>query len=143
MHIFYEFGIKVRLWQSAWHGYQWCVRTRFYILLLCMLCIFVTSDGDEASIKSAKEIITPVAEQQQQQDCDSPVVFFYSLGDDTSDSLRDFVGIAEEDDNILVILDIPSQKLYVAEDEVLSREAVRKFVTDFAAGKLDGKKLRG
>ena len=108
-----------------------------------MLCIFVTSDGDEASIKSAKEIITPVAEQQQQQDCDSPVVFFYSLGDDTSDSLRDFVGIAEEDDNILVILDIPSQKLYVAEDEVLSREAVRKFVTDFAAGKLDGTKLRG
>ena len=106
-----------------------------------MLCVFLTSDGEEASIKSAKEIITPVAEQLQ-QDCDSPVVFFYSLGDDTSDSLRDFIDISEEDDNILVILDIPSQKLYVAEDEVLSREAVRKFVTDFAAGKLDGKKLR-
>ena len=105
-----------------------------------MLCIFVTSDGDEASIKSAKEIIAPVAEQEQE--CDSPVVFFYSLGDDTSDSLRDFIDIPD-DDNILVILDIPSQKVYVAEDDVLSKEGVQKFVKDFAAGKLDGKKLKG
>ena len=105
-----------------------------------MLCIFVTSDGDEASIKSAKEIITPVAELEQE--CDSPVVFFYSLGDDTSDSLRDFIDIPD-DDNILVILDIPSQKVYVAEDDVLSKEGVQKFVKDFAAGKLDGKKLKG
>ena len=104
-----------------------------------MLCIFVTSDGEEASIKSAKDIITPVAEQEQE--CGSPVVFFYSLGDDTSDSLRDFIDIPD-DDNILVILDIPSQKVYVAEDEVLSKEGVQKFVTDFAAGKLKGKKLK-
>ena len=106
-----------------------------------MLCIFVTSDGEEASIKSAKDIITPVAEQEQE--CDSPVVFFYSLGDDTSDSLRDFIDIPDDDDNILVILDIPSQKVYVAEDEVLSKEGVQKFVKDFAAGKLEGKKLKG
>ena len=105
-----------------------------------MLCIFVTSDGEEASIKSAKDIITPVAEQEKE--CDSPVVFFYSLGDDTSDSLRDFIDIPD-DDNILIILDIPSQKVYVAEDEVLSKEGVQKFVTDFAAGKLKGKKLKG
>ena len=105
-----------------------------------MLCIFVTSDGEEASIKSAKDIITPVAEQVWE--CDSPVVFFYSLGDDTSDSLRDFIDIPD-DDNILVILDIPSQKVYVAEDEVLSKEGVQKFVKDFAAGKLEGKKLKG
>ena len=105
-----------------------------------MLCIFVTSDGEDASIKSAKDMITPVAEQEWE--CDSPVVFFYSLGDDTSDSLRDFIDIPD-DDNILVILDIPSQKVYVAEDEVLSKEGVHKFVTDFAAGKLEGKKLRG
>ena len=105
-----------------------------------MLCIFVTSDGEEASIKSAKDIITPVAEQVWE--CDSPVVFFYSLGDDTSDSLRDFIDIPD-DDNILIILDIPSQKVYVAEDEVLSKEGVQKFVTDFGAGKLKGKKLKG
>ena len=27
MYAFFEFKIKVRLRQSAWHGYQWCVRT--------------------------------------------------------------------------------------------------------------------
>ena len=28
MYVFYEFKIKVRR-RSAWHGYQWCVRTQF------------------------------------------------------------------------------------------------------------------
>ena len=27
MYAFFEFKIKVRLWRSAWHGYQWCVRS--------------------------------------------------------------------------------------------------------------------
>ena len=27
MYAFFEFKIKVRLRRSAWHGYQWCVRT--------------------------------------------------------------------------------------------------------------------
>ena len=27
MYASFEFKIKVRLWRSAWHGYQWCVRT--------------------------------------------------------------------------------------------------------------------
>lgn len=71
------------------------------------------------------------------------MVFFYTKGDDTSDSLRDFTRQVPEDDNLLVILDIPSQKVYVSEDVVLTREGVKKFVTDFASGKLDGKTLRG
>ena len=29
MYAFFEFKIKVRLRRSAWHGYQWCVRTEF------------------------------------------------------------------------------------------------------------------
>lgn len=70
------------------------------------------------------------------------MVFFCTKGDDTSDSLRDFTQVPD-DDNLLVILDIPSQKVYVSEDDVLTREGVKKFVTDFASGKLDGKKLRG
>ena len=27
MYAFFEFKIKVRLRQSAWRGYQWCVRS--------------------------------------------------------------------------------------------------------------------
>ena len=30
VYAFFEFKIKVRLWRSAWHGYQWCVRKEDY-----------------------------------------------------------------------------------------------------------------
>lgn len=71
-----------------------------------------------------------------------PVFFFYTKGDDTSDSLRDFIQLPD-DDNLLVILDIPSQMVYISEEDVLTREGVQKFVSDFTNNKLDGKKLRG
>ena len=73
---------------------------------------------------------------------DPPVRFFYTKGDDVSDSLRDF-GHFPEDDNLLVILDISTQMKYVWEEDVLTREAVEKFVIDFADGKLEGEKLTG
>lgn len=108
-----------------------------------LLCIqyFLFPDGEEASIKSAQEIIQPVAEEYFKME-EPPVYFFYTKGDDTSDSLRDFVQLPD-DDNLLVILDIPSQKVYISEDEVLTREGVHKFVSDFTENKLDGKNLRG
>jgi len=71
-----------------------------------------------------------------------PVHFFYTKGDTVSDSLREF-GDLPDDDNLLVILDIPSQMHYVSEVDVLTREAVEKFVNDFANGKLEGMKLKG
>lgn len=72
----------------------------------------------------------------------SPVTFFYAGLDDTADSLRDFICLPD-DDNLIVILDIPSQKVHVADDDVLTREGVEKFVKDFSAGKLVGKSLKG
>ena len=69
--------------------------------------------------------------------------FFYAKGDEVSDSLRDFGELPDDDDNLLVILDIPSQMCYISEEDVLTREAVNKFVIDFTSGKLEGKKLRG
>ena len=86
-------------------------------------------------------MIQPVAEHYFKME-EPPVQFFYTKGDDVSDSLRDF-GELPDDDNLLVILDIPSQMQYVSEVDVLTREAVEKFVNDFASGKLEGKKLRG
>ena len=71
------------------------------------------------------------------------MIFFYTKGDETSDSLLDFLGIDDGDDNQLIIVDIPSQKVYVSDDEELTKEGVEKFVTEFAGGKLSGKKLRG
>ena len=103
--------------------------------------VFLRLDGEEASLNSAKEIILPVAEHYFKME-EPPVQFFYTKGDDVSDSLREF-GEVPDDDNVLVILDIPSQMRYISEDEVLTREGVEKFVSDFVSGKLEGKKLRG
>ena len=92
-------------------------------------------------MRSAQEIIQPVAEHYFKME-EPPVLFFYTKGDEVSDSLRDFSQLPD-DDNLLVILDIPNQMSYISEEEVLTREAVEKFVVDFAAGKLEGKKLKG
>ncbi|KAJ7375040.1 hypothetical protein OS493_001771 [Desmophyllum pertusum] len=75
-------------------------------------CLIYFTDGEEASIKKAQDIIKPVAEKffkvAKEKDEDPPVFFFYTKGDETSDSLCEFAQIPD-DDNLLVILDIPSQ----------------------------------
>ena len=103
------------------------------------ISLFLLLDGKDASIKVAQEIIQPVAEQYFKME-EPPVQFFYTKGDEVSDSLCEFGGL-RDDDNLLVILDIPSQMCYVSEEEVLTRETVEKFVIDFANGKLEGKRL--
>ena len=40
MYAFFEFKIKVRLRQSAWHGYQWCVRN-CYGKVLCFFFVIL------------------------------------------------------------------------------------------------------
>ncbi|KAJ7365239.1 hypothetical protein OS493_005334 [Desmophyllum pertusum] len=109
-------------------------------------CLIYFTDGEEASIKKAQDIIKPVAEKffkvAKEKDEDPPVFFFYTKGDETSDSLCEFAQIPD-DDNLLVILDIPSQNVYISEEDVLTREGVEKFVMDFTNNKLEGKKLKG
>lgn len=87
-------------------------------------------------------MIQPVAEHYFKME-EPPVLFFYTKGDDISESLRDFVGLPDDDDdNQLAILDIPNQKYYTCDEKVLTREAVEKFVTDFANCKLEGNKVQ-
>ena len=105
------------------------------------ISLFRPPDGEEASIRSAQEMIQPVAEHYFKMG-EPPVIFFYTKGDEVSDSLREF-GQLPDDDNLLVILDVPSQTSYVSEEDVLTREAVEKFVNDFVNGKLEGNKLKG
>ena len=69
-----------------------------------------------------------------------PVFVVYTKGDDTSDSLHDLIHDQLPDDhNLLVILDIPSQMVFISEEDVLTREGVQKFVTDFTNNKQEGK----
>ena len=111
------------------------------LYLVCFpISLLFLLDGEDASIKRAKEIIQPVAEHFFKME-DPPVIFFYTKGDEVSDSMREFAGLPN-DDNLLVILDVPSQMYYILED-VLTREALEKFVTDFANSKLEGNRIKG
>ena len=105
------------------------------------ISLFLLLDGEGTSVKDAQEIMQPVAEHYFKMD-EPPVQFFYTKGDEVSDSLRDFCELPD-DDNLLVILDIPNQMSYTSEEDVLTREAVEKFVNDFVNGKLEGKQLKG
>lgn len=101
-------------------------------------------DGEEATLKHAKEILQPLADtyttQSQQANEDLPIHFFYGGNNEVVDSVLDFAGISEE--NMLAILDIPSGKVYVCEKEVVTAEAAKQFVADFLNDKLEGRKLR-
>jgi len=106
-------------------------------------CLIYFTDEDTGwSLAKAQQIIQPVAEHYFKME-EPPVLFFYTEGDDISDSLRDFVDL---DDSVnLVILDIPNQKYYTymnSDETDLTREAVEKFVADFANGTLEGNKVQ-
>ena len=116
-----------------------------FALCVCQFHCFLLLDGEDSTVKQAQQIIQPVAEHYFKME-EPPVLFFYTKGDEISDSLRDFLPyLDEENDNVLVILNIPNQRLYISEvsAESLTREAVEKFVTDFTYGKLEGKALNG
>lgn len=112
-----------------------------FAVCVCQFRCFLLLDGDDASIRDAQQIIHPVAEHYFKM-ADPPLQFFYTKGDEVSDSLREF-GQFPEDDNLLAILDVPNQMHYVSEETELTREAVEKFVNDFANDKLEGKALKG
>jgi len=114
-----------------------------FTVCICQFHSLVLLDEDTGwSLAKAQQIIQPVAEHYFKME-EPPVLFFYTEGDDISDSLRDFVDL---DDSVnLVILDIPNQKYYTymnSDETDLTREAVEKFVADFANGTLEGNKVQ-
>lgn len=78
--------------------------------------------------------------QAQQANEDLPIHFFYGGSNDVVDSVLDFAGLSEE--NMLVILDIPSGKVYICENDVVTAEAAKQFIGDFLSDKLEGRKIR-
>jgi len=115
--------------------------------MTCLRSLFFgssLSDGEEATLKHAKEILQPLAdsyaEQAQQAHEDLPIHFFYGGNNEVVDSVLDFAGLSEE--NMLAIIDIPSGKVYVCEKEVVTADAAKQFITDFLNDKLEGRKLR-
>ncbi|KXJ29402.1 nucleoredoxin [Exaiptasia diaphana] len=107
-------------------------------------CAVYFTDGDEGTLKHAKEILQPLADsymtQAEQANEDLPIHFFYGGNNEVVDSVLDFAGLSEE--NMLAILDIPSGKVYVCEKDVVTAEAAKQFIDDFLSDKLEGRKIR-
>ena len=104
-------------------------------------------DEDAEGMKEAEKCLLPVAKQyiNKWKESNKPpeMLFFYTGKDDDDDilkSLRAFANIPETNP-LLVILDIPGQKVYIAEGG-LSEEKVRDFVDKFFNDDLPGKPLR-
>lgn len=111
-----------------------------FTVCICRFHSLVVLDGEDGFLAVAQQIIQPVAEHYFKME-DPTVLFFYTKGDDISESLCDFVGLPDCD-NQLVILDIPNQMYYTYTNSDLTREGVEKFVTDFVNGKLEGNKVQ-
>ncbi|XP_070571556.1 nucleoredoxin-like [Ptychodera flava] len=109
-------------------------------------CLILFTEGEEADMTAATEIIQPVAEEicNKYKDTgeDPPLLFFIGGDDEIVDSIRDFCAL---DDKVplLTILDIPEQFLYIYDGEDITPETVKQFVDDYLAGSLKGTPLRG
>ncbi|XP_077995351.1 nucleoredoxin-like [Glandiceps talaboti] len=109
-------------------------------------CLILFTEGEEADIISATDIVQPVAEEiidkAKEKGDDPPLLFFIGGDDEVVDSIRDFCSL---DDKVplLTILDIPEQYIYIYEAEDITPETVKKFVEDYMAGLLRGTALRG
>lgn len=112
--------------------------------LSCTCCI-PPPDGEEANVTHTKEVLTPLAEKYRKDPseggADPPLYFLYSASNAISERLRDFACIPDED-NVLVILDVPSGVVYISDDDDLTSEGANKFIADYISGKLKGKSLR-
>ena len=117
----------------------------YWLEITCFIYIFF-SDNDEGSIGHAIEVLKPLAEKhtksQNEGGADPTLYFLYSTVNEISESLRDFARIPDED-NVLVILDIPSGLVFISDDEELTSDKAGKFISDFLSGKLKGRSLSG
>lgn len=108
-------------------------------------CLIYFTDGEEPTMKHALEVLGPTAtstaEKAEATGDDPSLFFFYAEADDIADNLRDFARIPD-DDNILVILDIPAGKVFVSDAEEVTSEVVQKFVNDYKNETLQGRSIR-
>lgn len=108
------------------------------------MCFF-TADGEESTMSHAKEVLGPTAEsiakKAEETEDDPSLYFFCAEADEIADSLRDFARIPD-DDNVLVILDIPAGKVFVSDAEEVTPQVLEQFVNDYHNGALCGRNLR-
>ncbi|XP_019615122.1 PREDICTED: nucleoredoxin-like [Branchiostoma belcheri] len=108
--------------------------------------VILFTDGSDKGMEDAKQALQPIADASHAKTAekgeDPDLFFFYAGEDEIVDSLRDFASL-EDRDPLLVILDIPDQKIYVCPEEEVTQEVAKDFVEKYQAGSLEPKALRG
>lgn len=104
------------------------------------------ADGEDSTISHALEVLGPTAQstaiKAEETGDDPSLYFFYAGGDEITDNLREFARNIPDEDNVLVILDIPSGKLFVSDAEEVTPEVVEQFVNDYQNDALEEQNLR-
>lgn len=101
------------------------------------IVLFLEGEDDE-EVDFAENVLTPAAEWvlQNEENMDYQLNFFIAPDSDTSESLRDFVGI-EDASPLLTAIDFPINRFSVMEyGEEITPASVKTFVSNFVLNKL-------
>ena len=98
------------------------------------------SDGSDEQIEKAKECMKPVAEPyfEKNKEKEDSICFLYTTGDELAGRLMGFLSISKAFPKLFIV-DIPSGKKYISEDEKID---VEDFVKKFQEGSLTSKGLQ-
>ncbi|XP_046980403.1 nucleoredoxin-like [Schistocerca americana] len=102
--------------------------------------IILFVEGEESEMEFAEAVLLPAAEEYDAEhrldDTEDRLQFFIGCDSDTSDLLRELVGI-DDAVPLLAAVDIPSGRLAVMEDGAeITEDSVRQFVAAFCDGSL-------
>jgi len=108
--------------------------------------LVITEGAEESDHKAAHEVLLNAAEEMfKKEENDREVGRFFTVKGDMAQRLRGMMDIPSEGIS-MVVLDIASQGAYFLPSNpgssVPSAEAVKSFISEFKAGKLDRKQLK-
>ncbi|XP_038061963.1 nucleoredoxin-like [Patiria miniata] len=110
------------------------------------LILFADIEGDDDVIE-AKDLLLPIAreytEKAEATGKDCSLRFFIGGDEEMVDNLREFLRIDEDSLPLLLILDIPEQRMVRCQEREITREIARDFIEKYLANQLKFETLEG
>lgn len=108
-------------------------------------CLIAFTDGKEENVNHVKSILQSHAETEHAKGVDNKEIFFFWGGeDDICTSIRDFCGLDDEPENLIILLNIPGQEIHVCDQaaDSATSETIGDIVSQFQAGTLKSRSIR-
>ncbi|XP_071481380.1 nucleoredoxin-like [Diadema antillarum] len=105
-------------------------------------CLILFADIEEDDdVKKAMDLMKPVAEEiiaAEKEKGKKPACKFIVAGDDDIvENLQHFLGIADESLPLLVLVDIPEQRVAQCDEKEINAELIRSYYQKFASNQLE------